>query len=86
MSEKKWAPATAGALSGHLAFVIESVRVAPISSECSKIDDLTVFPNDRIVLRQAGCGIDAAVFRDSSDHSVIVDVIRAATVDARKRA
>ena len=72
--------------SRYLVTIIDGVRIAEIASESVDFNDLTILPNHGVKLRDASYGIDwSPVCRDSSDHSVRIDVVRtAAAVDAGK--
>src|SRR5215468_4720261 len=60
-------------------------RTALIASKRSEIDDLTMLPKNRVLLRPACQRIDAAVQGLSSDQTVFGDPAKRAAVGAGKR-
>jgi hypothetical protein len=69
----------------HLAAIVNRIRVAEVSSEVSKVRDLSVFPKNGVEFWESSQGIDRAILRDSNDFGARVDVVRQAVVHTGKR-
>jgi hypothetical protein len=70
--------------SDHLAPVIDSVGIAVISPQRSKIRDLAVLPKDTTTVRNSRQRIDYTIFRDTNDLPVHIDREGTAAVLVRR--